>query len=91
MTIRLLLVCLLALGGTADAVEPAYSFVVYWPSLLGSPFAFRGEGHTDLRHCNRIRAVALERIEQMTGGPGKFTGTVSICTTHPATIIFPNE
>jgi len=87
MTARLLLVVLLALGGTSDAVEPAYSFVVYFPKLMEAPFAFRGEGHTDARQCDRIRAIAVEKIKEMWGG--QFNGTVSPCALGLATIVFP--
>lgn len=92
MSARLLAVFLLALATVADAADPVgYSFVVYWPSLMSAPFAFRGEGHTDLRQCNRVRALVFERLEQATGGPGKFTGTFGLCTVGGATIAFPSE
>lgn len=99
--LRFVLCLALLVGATAlpwltappRAADPivGYSFVVYWPALMGAPFAFRGEGHQDLRQCNRIRALAVEKIEQFTGGPGKFTGTIGLCIAAGPTVVFPNE
>ncbi len=87
---RILIVCLLALATTASAtpqLEQAYSFVVYFPKLMEAPFAFRGEGHTDARQCDRIRTIAVQKIAEMWGR--QFNGTVSPCALSVATIVFP--